>query len=103
MRTRRLHLADGSVYRATGCGGETFGNGGNVSELVHVRTYFDQMSADFAQALLRAEGIESVVMGDGASGWQSMLSWVNGFKLCVANPDAELAVKVLDAPPAEGS
>jgi hypothetical protein len=45
------------------------------------------MSADFAQALLRAEGIESVVMGDGASGWQNMLSWVNGFRLCVADVD----------------
>lgn len=74
-----------------------------MSELVEVRTYFDQMSADFAQALLRAEGIESVVMGDGASGWQSMLSWVNGYKLCVADMDAELASEILDAPPAEGS
>jgi hypothetical protein len=74
-----------------------------VSELVHLRTYFDQMSADFAQALLRAEGIESVVMGDGASGWQNMLSWVNGFRLCVADVDVELASQVLDAPPAEGS
>ena len=71
--------------------------------MVTVRTYFDQMSADFAQALLRAEGIESVVMGDGASGWQSMISWVNGFKVCVADSDAELAAQVLDAPPAEGS
>lgn len=74
-----------------------------MSEMVTVRTYFDQMSADFAQALLRAEGIESVVMGDGASGWQSMISWVNGFKVCVADSDAELAAQVLDAPPAEGS
>jgi hypothetical protein len=74
-----------------------------MSELVPIRTYFDQMSADFAQALLRAEGIESVVMGDGASGWQSMLSYVNGFKLCVADFDAEIAARILDAPPAEGS
>lgn len=74
-----------------------------MSELVPIRTYFDQMSADFAQALLRAEGIESVVMGDGASGWQSMLSYVNGFKLCVADVDAEIAAEILDAPPAEGS
>ena len=74
-----------------------------MSDLVAVKTYFDQMSADFAQALLRAEGIESVVMGDGASGWQSMLSWVNGFKLCVADVDVELAAAILDAPPAEGS
>ncbi len=71
--------------------------------MVPVKTYFDQMSADFAQALLRAEGIESVVMGDGASGWQSMLSWVNGFKLCVTDDDLELALAILDAPPAEGS
>lgn len=68
-----------------------------------VKTYFDQMSADFAQALLRAEGIESFVMGDGASGWQSMVSWVNGFKLFVADADAEIAAEILDAPPAEGS
>lgn len=74
-----------------------------MSEVVTVRTYFDQMSADFAQALLRAEGIESVVMGDGASGWQSMLSWVTGFKLCVADADAEQAAAILDAPPVEGS
>lgn len=74
-----------------------------MSDFTPVRTYTDQMSADFAQALLRAEGIESVVMGDGASGWQSMLSWVNGFKVCVADTDAEFAAKILDAPPAEGS
>jgi hypothetical protein len=74
-----------------------------MSDLFPIRTYNDQVSADFAQALLRAEGIESVVMGDGASGWQSMLSWVNGFKICVADDDVELATSVLDAPPAEGS
>lgn len=74
-----------------------------MSGMVTVRTYYDQMSADFAQALLRAEGIESFVMGDGASGWQSMVSWVNGFKLCVAEADAEIAAEILDAPPAEGS
>lgn len=74
-----------------------------MSGMVTVRTYFDQMSADFAQALLRAEGIESYVMGDGASGWQSMVSWVNGFKLYVADGDAEIAAEILDAPPAEGS
>lgn len=74
-----------------------------MSDMVSVRTYFDQMSADFAQALLRAEGIESVVIGDGASGWQSMLSWVSGFRLCVADADAESASEILDAPPVEGS
>lgn len=74
-----------------------------MSDWIPVKTYFDQMSADFAQALLRAEGIESVVMGDGASGWQNMLTWVNGYKLCVADVDAKLASEVLDAPPAEGS
>lgn len=68
-----------------------------------IRTYFDQMSADFAQALLRAEGIESVVIGDGSSGWQPMLTSVNGFKLCVMDADAEDAGAVLSAPPAEGS
>lgn len=61
------------------------------------------MGADFAQALLRAEGIDSIVMGDGASGWQSMLSWVNGFRLCVAEEDAELAAQILELPPVEGS
>lgn len=71
--------------------------------MVVVRQYFDQMSADFAQALLRAEGIESVIMGDGASGWQPMLSSVNGFRLCVADSDVEDASAVLNSPPAEGS
>jgi hypothetical protein len=74
-----------------------------MSEMVIVRTYYDQVSADFAQALLRAEGIESMIMGDGASGWQTNISWVNGFKVCVADADAELAAQILDAPPAEGS
>ncbi len=71
--------------------------------MVVVRQYFDQMSADFAQALLRAEGIDSVVMGDGASGWQPMLTSVNGFRLCVAESDADDASAVLKPPPAEGS
>lgn len=71
--------------------------------MVVVRQFSDQISADFAQALLRAEGIESVVMGDGASGWQPMLSFLNGFKLCVDEPDLEDAAAVLDSPPAEGS
>lgn len=70
--------------------------------MVAIKTYFDQMGADFAQAVLRAEGIESYVMGDGASGWQSMVSWVNGFKLYVAEDDAEFAAEILDAPPAKG-
>lgn len=74
-----------------------------MSDMVPVRAYNDQMSADFAQALLRAEGIESVVMGDGAAGWQSMLSWVSGFKLYVADVDVEYASEILDAPPVEGS
>lgn len=74
-----------------------------MSQMTVIRTYFDQMSADFAQALLRAEGIESVVIGDGSSGWQPMLTSVNGFKLCVMDADAEDAGAVLSAPPAEGS
>jgi hypothetical protein len=71
--------------------------------MVVVRTFFDQMSADFAQALLRAEGIESVVLGDGASGWQPMLTSVSGFRLCVEEADAEDANAVLNTPRAEGS
>ena len=71
--------------------------------MVVVHHYSDQMSADFAQALLRAEGIESVVMSDGASGWQPMITFLNGFKLCVDESDADDASAVLSAPPAEGS
>ncbi len=71
--------------------------------MVVVRQYLDQMSADFAQALLRAEGIESVVLGDGAAGWQPMLTSVTGFRLCVAESDVEDAIAVLNSPPAEGS
>lgn len=71
--------------------------------MVVVRQYSDQISADFAQALLRAEGIESVVMGDGASGWQPMLTFLNGFRLCVDESDVEDASAVLHSPPAEPS
>ncbi len=71
--------------------------------MVVVRQYFDQMSADFAQALLRAEGIDSVIMGDGASGWQPMLTSVSGFKLCVSESDVDDASAVLNPPPVEGS
>lgn len=74
-----------------------------MSQMMVVRTFFDQVGADFAQALLRAEGIESVVMGDGASGWQPMLTSINGFKLCVMESDAEDAISVLNSPPVEGS
>lgn len=74
-----------------------------MSQMTVVSTFFDQMSADFAQALLRAEGIESVVIGDGASGWQPMLTSVNGFKLCVIDSDADQASAILDSPPVDGS
>jgi hypothetical protein len=67
-----------------------------------IRTYFDSMSADLAQAILRAEGIESILLGDGAGGWQPTLSFVNGIRLCVPDSMAEEAIAILDLPPVKG-
>ena len=69
-----------------------------------IRTFSDELSAGIAQAVLEANGVESVLIRDDASGALPFLNTLHPVRLAVREADVTLAMELLttDAEPDEG-
>jgi len=70
-------------------------SGGNEGLFV-IRTFSRDLDARLAEAVLEANGIESIVVGDNAAGMMPYLDALHPIRLMVKEEDVEDAVSVLD-------
>ena len=61
-----------------------------------IRTYSGEATARIAQAVLEANGIPSVISGDGASAMEPQLQYIQGVRLLVRADQAAEAMELLD-------
>ena len=61
-----------------------------------IRTFARDLDARLAEAVLEANGIESIVVGDNAAGMMPYLDALHPIRLMVKEEDVEDAVSVLD-------
>lgn len=61
-----------------------------------IRTFARDVDARLAEAVLDANGIESIVIGDNAAGMLPYLNALHPIRLAVKESDVEEAVKLLD-------
>jgi hypothetical protein len=66
------------------------------AELVTIRSFDNEVEAEFARANLESAGIESFLSGDDCGGMRPALTFVNGIKLIVKADDATRATEILD-------
>lgn len=66
-------------------------------ELVVIRTFPDGIAAHIAQAMLEANGIPSLILGDDAGGFYPPLTFSHGVRLAVQHVNAVQALRLLDA------
>lgn len=64
--------------------------------LVIVEKYSSDMEAQLAQTTLKAAGIDSVIMRDGADGMLQVLEYIEGISLLVNEEEAEEAKALLE-------
>ena len=64
-----------------------------------IRTFANEAEAHVAQAVLDANGIDSNLIRDDASGMMPWLQWLHPIRLVVCEADSSLAVELLDTPP----
>jgi hypothetical protein len=69
----------------------------NDGGLFVIRTFARDVDARLAEAVLEANGIESIVFGDNAAGMLPYLNSMHPLRLAVKEEDVEEAVKLLDA------
>ncbi|MBX3134173.1 MAG: DUF2007 domain-containing protein [Gemmatimonadaceae bacterium] len=62
-----------------------------------VRTYQNSIEAEFAQAVLDANSIPSMLLKDNASGMLPFLNVLHPVRLVVRQGDVDTAVRLLDA------
>ncbi len=62
-----------------------------------VRTFHNSVEAEFARAVLDANGIASMVLKDNASGMLPFLDVMHPVRLVVRQMDVDTAVRLLDA------
>ncbi len=62
-----------------------------------VRTFQNSIEAEFAKAVLDANGIMSMLLRDNASGMLPFLNVVHPVRLVVRQGDVDTAVRLLDA------
>lgn len=62
-----------------------------------VRTFQSSVEAEFARAVLDANGIASMLLKDSASGMLPFLDMVHPVRLIVRRGDVDTAIRVLDA------
>ena len=62
-----------------------------------VRSYQNSVEAAFAQSVLDANGIASMLLNDNAGGMLPFLNVVNPVRLVVRQGDVDTAVRILDA------
>ena len=63
---------------------------------VVVKTFSGEAAARIAQAVLEANGIASVISGDGASAMEPQLQYIQGVRLLVRPDQAAEAMELLD-------
>lgn len=61
-----------------------------------VRTFSNDLDARLAEAVLEANGIESIVVGDNAAGMMPYLNALHPIRLLVKEDDVESAVSLLE-------
>lgn len=64
-----------------------------------IRTFANESEAHIAQAVLDANGIDSNLIRDDASGMMPWLQWLHPIRLAVSEADSIEAVDLLDSPP----
>jgi hypothetical protein len=69
----------------------------NSDALCVIRTFARDVDARLAEAVLDANGIESIIIGDNAAGMLPYLNAMHPIRLAVKESDVELAVSVLDS------
>lgn len=62
-----------------------------------IRTFSRDVDARLAEAVLEANGIESIVIGDNAAGMLPYLNSLHPIRLAVKESDVEEAIALLDA------
>lgn len=67
-----------------------------MSDTVVVKSYSSRIEAELAVAILSAQGIPSMLVGDDAFGMYGPLTAARGVDLVVRTEDAEAAADVLD-------
>ena len=70
-----------------------------MTETKVIRTFANEVEAYVAQAVLDANGIDSQLIRDDASGMMPWLQWLHPIKLVVLEPDSAAAIEILDSPP----
>jgi hypothetical protein len=71
------------------------------NEIVVLRKYGDEFSAQLDAAVLEANGVPAQVSADTAGGAYPSLAMLNPVRLLVHAQDAALAAEILDAAPAD--
>ncbi len=69
----------------------------NEGGLFVIRTFSRDVDARLAEAVLEANGIQSIIIGDNAAGMLPYLNAMHPIRLAVKEEDVEEAVKLLDA------
>jgi len=62
-----------------------------------IRTFSRDVDARLAEAVLDANGIESIVIGDNAAGMLPYLNSLHPIRIAVKEADVEEATRLLDA------
>jgi hypothetical protein len=68
-----------------------------------IRTFANEVEAQVAQAVLDANGIDSILIRDDAGGMMPWLQWLHPIRMVVREEDSIEAVELLDSPPRPGS
>ena len=61
-----------------------------------IRTFARDTDARLAEAVLDANGIDSIIVGDNAGGWLNYLDSLHPIRLAVKEADVEAAIALLD-------
>jgi hypothetical protein len=69
-----------------------------MTETKVIRTFANEVEAYVAQAVLDANGIDSQLIRDDASGMMPWLQWLHPIKLVVLEPDSAAAIEILVPP-----
>ncbi len=67
-----------------------------------IKTFSRDTDARLAEAVLDANGIDSIVVADNAGGWLTYLDALHPIRLAVKEADVEVAIALLDGPAPSG-
>jgi hypothetical protein len=70
---------------------------GDGNALCVIRSFSRDVDARLAEAVLEANGIESMIIGDNAAGMLPYLNALHPIRLAVKEADVEVAVSLLDS------